>query len=370
MQTVNERLRDESIAHAVWISRYSTGVAARMVKTLNDSDAELTARLLVALDSLEPNSFTVTRLESLLMSVREVNRAAINSMFTSLSGELNELAIYETGYQFSLFDSLLPDFVANAHPLVGISPEALYAAAMARPFQGRLLSEWASDLEADRLRRITNAVRQGFLLGDTNEQIARKIRGHVSKGYQDGALQISRANAASIAKTAVGHLAATARESFASANNDLIKGKQWLSTLDNRTTPQCRIRDRLKYTLDNKPIGHKVSYLQGPGKIHFCCRSTETFILKSAKELGIDVRDVSPAERASMDGVVAGSTTYKEWFLRQPYARQKQIVGETRARLIRDGGMSPDEFYTDKGEWLTLKQLRERDAQAFRSAGI
>lgn len=43
MQTVNERLRDESIAHAVWISRYSTGVAARMVKILNDSDAELTA---------------------------------------------------------------------------------------------------------------------------------------------------------------------------------------------------------------------------------------------------------------------------------------------------------------------------------------
>lgn len=61
MQTVNERLRDESIAHAVWISRYSTGVAARMVKILNDSDAELTARLLVALDSLDPSSFTVTR---------------------------------------------------------------------------------------------------------------------------------------------------------------------------------------------------------------------------------------------------------------------------------------------------------------------
>ncbi len=73
MQTVNERLRDESIAHAVWISRYSTGVAARMVKILNDSDAELTARLLIALDSLDPGSFTVKRLESLLASVREVS---------------------------------------------------------------------------------------------------------------------------------------------------------------------------------------------------------------------------------------------------------------------------------------------------------
>lgn len=55
-------------------------------------------------------------------------------MFTSLSGELNELAIYEAGYQLSLFDSLLPDFVADVHPLVGISSDALYAAAMARPF--------------------------------------------------------------------------------------------------------------------------------------------------------------------------------------------------------------------------------------------
>ncbi|EFC0135560.1 hypothetical protein CWT52_004018, partial [Escherichia coli] len=161
MQTVNERLRDESIAHAIWISRYSTGVAARMVKTLNDSDAELTARLLVALDNLGPGSFTVTRLESLLVSVREVNRTAINSMFARLSGELNELAIYEASYQLNLFDPLLPDFVADIHPLIGISPDTLYAAAMARPFQGRLLNEWASDLEADRLRRITNTVRQG-----------------------------------------------------------------------------------------------------------------------------------------------------------------------------------------------------------------
>jgi hypothetical protein len=80
---------------------------------------------------------------------------------------------------------------------------------------------------------------------------------------------MSRANAASIAKTAVGHLASTARQSFASANDDILKGKQWLSTLDNRTSKDCRIRDRLKYTLDNKPIGHKVPYLQGPGKSTF-----------------------------------------------------------------------------------------------------
>ncbi len=70
-----------------------------------------------------------------------------------------------------------------------------------------------------------------------------------------------------------------------------------------------------------------------------------------------------------MDGVVAGDTTYRNGFASALH-QTKTDCGETRAKLIRDGGMSPDEFYTDKGEWLTLKQLRERDAQVFRKAGI
>lgn len=364
MATANDKLQDESLAHAIWVSRYSTGVANRMITILNDSDAELTARLLVAIDTLDAESFTVSRLQALLVSVRAINKDAIQSMYAALTTELQELAKHEATFQMSLFQFAIPDDVLALHPLVGISPDAVYAAAMGRPFQGRLLSEWASNLEADRMARISNTVRQGFLLGDTQEQIAKKVRGHANRGYQDGALQMSRANAASIAKTAVGHLASTARHSFAAANDDILKGKQWLSTLDNRTSKDCRIRDRLKYTLDNKPIGHKVPYLQGPGRIHFCCRSTETYILKSAEELGIDVRELPEGTRASMDGQVAGDTTYSEWLQRQPFSRQKEILGETRAKMMRDGVIKYDEFFTDKGEWLTLEQLRERSVLA------
>jgi hypothetical protein len=32
--------------------------------------------------------------------------------------------------------------------------------------------------------------------------------------------------------------------------------------------------------------------------------------------------------------------------------------------------MSPDEFYNDRGEWLTLDQLRSKDEQAFRNARL
>jgi hypothetical protein len=70
-------------------------------------------------------------------------------MHAGLSAELQELAQHEAGFQLSLFQFAIPDDVLALHPLVGISPDAVYAAAMAQPFQGRLLSEWADNLEAD-----------------------------------------------------------------------------------------------------------------------------------------------------------------------------------------------------------------------------
>lgn len=74
MATINEVLRDELIAHSLWVSRYSAGTASRMVKILNQSDAELTSRLLVAMDGLPAKNFTVGRLEALLGSVRSINQ--------------------------------------------------------------------------------------------------------------------------------------------------------------------------------------------------------------------------------------------------------------------------------------------------------
>lgn len=359
MATVNESLRDEAIAHSVWISRYATGVANRMVKLLNETDADLSSRLLDALDKLPPDSFTVTRLESLLGSVRGLNQQAIALMLTGLQDELLALAKNEVSYQMSLFDSLLPSQVLSRYPMQGITADMVYAAAMSQPFQGRLLSEWASNLESDRLARIVNAVRRGYLAGDTVETIARSVRGHANKDYRDGALQMSRANAASIAKTAVNHLAATARNSFTGANSDIVKGKQWLSTLDNKTSHDCIIRDLLRYTLDNKPVGHKVPYLQGPGKIHFCCRSTETLILKSWRELGIDIDEMDEGTRASMDGQVPGKTSYLEWLRRQSPQRQDDVLGAERGLMFRAGEIDLADMFTDKGEWISLERLKQ-----------
>lgn len=370
MATVNDKLSNETIAHMLFVSRYSTGVAKKMVKILNEGDAELSARLMIALEELDPDSFTVRRLESLLGDVRKVNEQAVRSMLVGMQDEMRVFAEYETGYQLDLFNSIIPNEILERFPLMGISYEQVYAAAIAKPFQGRLLKEWASTIESDRITRLTNAVRIGYLQGDTVDSIVRRIRGTKAAGYQDGILQVSRGNAATLIKTAINHTAATARKKFAENNADLITAKQWSSTLDNKTSKWCRVRDRLKYTLENKPIGHKIPYLQGPGKIHFNCRSGETFITASWQELGFKKGELSGATRASMNGQVPAETTYGEWLQNQSAYRQTQVLGPIRYKLMKDGGMNYDTFYSDKGEWLTLAQLRDIDAKAFEEAGL
>jgi len=134
----------------------------------------------------------------------------------------------------------------------------------------------------------------------------------------------------------------------------------------------CRIRDGKQYTQgDHKPIGHKLPWLSGPGKAHWGCRSTSSPVVKSWKELtGVDVAEFTPSQRASMDGAVPEDTTYADWIKKQSASRQDEILGPARGKLLREGGLSLDRFANDRGRWLTLSELEERNASAFKRAGL
>ncbi|MDU2488377.1 MAG: hypothetical protein E7D17_12350 [Citrobacter freundii] len=365
VRSVNDRLQDETIAHGLYVTRYGNGVARRMVALLSKMDNDLAARLLVLLDGKRADTYSARRLASLLAGVRDLNQQAYEPVNDALARELRRYVEYEAGYQLDLFSSIIPKQILTHVPLQSIAPEQVYAAAVAQPFQGRLLKEWGQKLEADRLDKITNAVRSGFLQGETVEQIVRRVAGTPNLNREDGVIHASRRDLAVVTRTAVNHMAATARQEFAQTNSDIVKAKQWSSTLDTHTSQWCIIRDRKLYTLDGKPLGHVVPYLRGPGKIHFCCRSCEILITKSWEEMQIASGELSNATRASMDGQVPAHTSYAEWLVRQPYARQEQVLGVTRVRMLRDGKITVPEMFNDAGEFLTLDELRRVDASAF-----
>lgn len=357
----NEVLQDKAINHAHDLQRFSVGVIQRMIALLNRSDAALTAQLTQALMQLERESFTVQRLEAVLGSVKQINAQAYDALYKALLPEMHGLAGVEAASQVATFKGAIPAIIQIKAPVTAITGEQVYAAALSRPFQGRLLKDWASDLETSRLTQIRNAVRQGYVQGQTTAEIIQKVRGTKAKRYADGLLDRPRHEAAAVVQTALSHTAQTARQAMTDANADLVKATMWLSTLDNRTSAICRIRDGLNYTADtHKPIGHHVPWGEGPGRIHFNCRSVSVPVLKSWRELGIDIADMPPGTRASMDGQVPADLTYSQWFAKQSTARQEDILGPARFKLLREGKVTFDQFYNDRGRWLTLAELAAR----------
>lgn len=360
--TANAALADAAVDHAVDLQRYSNGVIYRMIAVLNRADARLMAALTEALMQFDAATFTVERLEALLHSVRAINAEAYAALDAALSQELRELAAVESAANAAQLRAALPSVVQLRFPVAAVSAEQVYAAAMSQPFQGRLLRDWARALEAGRLDQVKAAVRAGYMDGQTSAEIIRRVRGTRAGRFEDGILSRPRREVATIVQTALSHTAQSARQASYDANADLVKAVRWVSTLDSRTSPMCAARDSKQYTADgkHKPIGHTIPWLQGPGRLHFNCRSVSVPVLRSWRELGIDADEMPAGQRASMDGAVPAEMTYAQWFARQSAARQDEIVGPERGRLFRAGKVTFERFTDNRGRFLTLAQLRAR----------
>lgn len=354
-----ESALDEIIRHNIDLTRYSNHAVRRMLGILNRADSDIFAVLIAALERLPAQSYTVEYLEAMLGSVRALVAQAREAATVDLGGSMRDLAGLEADWQFTLYRNSLP-ITTN---LAQVTAEQAYVAAYSRPFQGRLLKEWGASLEADKMTRIRSAVRMGYLEGKPTAKIVQEIRGTRANKWQDGLIEIDRRHAEAVTRTALSHTAGVTRERFWNANADILGDEVWISTLDGRTSQLCRIRDHLHYDpKTHAPLGHKIPYGAGPGRLHWCCRSTSCRLLAGQKEF--------PGTRASAGGQVEAGTTYGAWLKRQPAAVQDDVLGTTRGALFRRGDLTIDQFSNDKGKLLTIDQLRERNAEAFALAGV
>src|SRR5699024_7714134 len=108
-------------------------------------------------------------------------------------------------------------------------------------------------------------------------------------GYKDGLMEVTSRQAKTIVRTTVQHAAMQGKAEFANDNADIIKGEKWLSTLDGRTSSQCRSLDGVVFELGKGP--------RPP--LHHNCRSTVLIVLKDKYAGRGNIN-----KRASKDGPV------------------------------------------------------------------
>jgi SPP1 gp7 family putative phage head morphogenesis protein len=354
---LNDELLDASVAHSIDQTGYGNHVVRRMLTILRKTDIDLFAKLEIALEKIPANTLNIARLEKILIEVRELNTKAYNQIYGEMAVEMEKLTEYEAEYQLSLFKSLPPVELS----LTAINAGQVYAAAMSRPFQGRILRDWASSLEADRLQRIKDAIAIGYVENETIAQTVKRIKGTKALNYKDGLLEVDRRHLEAVVRTAVNHIANFSRNAFMNENADLLRGYRYTAVIDGRTSLICSSRDGNVYGIDKTKPSLPA---------HFNCRSVYVPVVKSFKELGFDTEELPASTRSSMNGQIPDDITYEAWLKKRPASFQDEVLGATKGKLFRTGEIKLDRFVSRQGHIYSLDELRKRDASAFTKAGL
>lgn len=393
MKTSNEEFLDAMLRHQIFLLRLSSTMRNRILERLSESETQLEEMILVGLAAentlLTQESYR--KLEKLRKRIARVRGEAWTQAIKTFRDDLFELAVKEPETLQKIINTTIPVVLQYDTPDV----QTLKSIVTARPFQGRVLRDWGANMSDNELRLITNAIQNGMIAGESNRTIVNRVIGTARVNGIDGVLEQSRKGVDIIARTAVMHVANSARRELIKLNADIITKEQFVATLDSRTTAVCRANDNKVFIFGKGP--------QPP--LHIGCRSlrvqyfdqdvlsqrptkptSEKLLLSEfTKENGLpNIKkrgdlprgfkgkyDAFKRQRVrEMVGRVPAETSYGQWLKGQSNAFQEEVLGIKKAKLFREGGLSLDKFVDRSGKELTLGQLADRHKRAFVAAGL
>lgn len=357
MANVSDAILDSITGHSVDLLRVDASIRKKITKQLKALEKSLVQELeKAALDEITRTPYKMKRLQKLLEVTKKTIKSAYKGIDKDLTGELAGLAEVSELQAVDAINKAIEVDVLS----VGMSQEMMESIVSESLIQGAPSAEWWSR-QADNLQiRFKDTVREGMLRGDTTPEIVRKIRGTRARKYKDGIMDMTRRQAESVVRTSVQTVANNARKATYQNNDDIVKGVEWVSTLDGRTSTICRAYDGLQWDMDNKPVGHNKE-LKGP-PAHWSCRSTLTPVLRSWKELGAKgkFKEIPESTRASMDGQVSAGLTYEGWLKKKPEAFQIGVLGRAKYDLWKAGKVSFVDLVDQRGNELSVEELKQK----------
>ena len=360
MVAISEELKNIEIRNQVLLEGLKEGEHRKFSKFLRELSIQITKRLQSEKETIRSKR----RLQILLKDLTEIQKIIYTEYTDLLSSDLEEITIDQSEFEVQALNKVVKNFDS-----VTPAPAQLLVSARVIPMsvQGLttkpLLQPFIKDWTTKSINRVNTIVQQGFSQGKTVNQMALEIRGTKKQKFEDGELaKINRDNRA-IVRTSVQHVASVGRTETMLQNSDVVKGYQWVSTLDSRTSSQCRGLDTVEFKIGQGPLP----------PLHINCRSTTVAVLDERFDF-LDENTKRPAVGEKKIGQVAADKSYYEWLKTQSAIFQNSIIGPTRGKLLRNGGISANEFARlslDKNfQPLTLEEMKAKRPEVFEKANV
>ena len=275
--------------------------------------------------------------------------AKLTPDLTSVNDDLVQLGISEASYVANGINGAIGIDLVSKLPTDRTVQKIVNTSLM----DGLTISEWLGKQDKAFQETLTKQIRLGVIEGETNPQIVSRLK---------SALDIkNNNNVKTIVRTAVATVTNQVRMETYKENEDIFKGWEWNATLDSRVRPEHLLLDKSAWSLDGKGLnekGKKYKFRQAPDGWN--CRCVLLPIVKSFKELGIPLDEVSKGTRSSIDGYVSSNLSASDWFENKSKTFQKEYLGIGRYELYKDGKITLSDLLNQQGRYLSVSELKDK----------
>lgn len=354
---IADQIADRLLSQDIDLARFEAGERRMVLRLLSQLRKDIIA-LLAGNDPSAPktSAFQRARLEKMLPEVESAIKGAYRSISRQLGSDLGEVALSSGQATAQTVNATVGADLMTS----GLSESALKALLDTVALEGAPVQEWWERQAGFLRQRFHDEMRQGLLINEQLSQLMRRVR-----GFWPGAER----SAERIVRTSLISTQNAARNAVYEANDDVLKGVQWLATLDTRTCPICRALSGKVWTVpDHRPVGHNTPW---PGPLaHWQCRCTQVPVVKAAAQLmrargqrlERQIRELETGKRRALDGGVATDLTFNDWLRIQPETKQRAILGTGRFDLWKRGRLRLDQMISQDHRILTLDQLKAKAA--------
>ena len=330
MPTTNEKIRDALLRYAHYVETLTDRQLRQLEKVLMDSINDINDQITrMGLAGTNLNVWERTRLLTLREEIEKVLAATTSRMSDQIEDNFRQIAFTATDEVNNILRASIPkDLIVmfNAVPLAQVI-EFIDAPTGGFLWRDRMIQRYK-----ELLIPMDNIISRGIMQGWSVPQMVKQFKTLVSNEWKKGAWE-------QIIRTEVVRIGNAVNLATYKQNSDIIKGVQWLATLDEKTCSICA-------ALDGKFWELRTFDLYIPA--HPRCRCVLVGITKSWRELGFDVDELPPGTRASMNGQVPSTMNYSEWFGTQSAFFQRNWLGNKRYELWKNGKLEFEDFLDSK----------------------
>jgi len=386
----------ELYRNAIDLNRFSNGVAKRIAVAYNDLVLDAVDQFR-GIDELAAPA-KAARLRAILAQLKQSLEGWAESSTAIAIEELQGLTVLQSEFVTEELRRALPVELRDQIRSVQISPQFAQSVATVDPTainvvslsddlqaavtgapqtfsltaaqgttitlpNGKVLEKSFRGLAESQADLFAMTVRNGLLIGESTDKIAKDLKGTLRFGQPGSARQIAQAGGKvtamanrqvmALVRTSLNQVANEASQQVYEANQDVTKRYRYVATLDSRTSPICRALD-----------GQEFEYGKGPKPPqHFNCRSTTVPVI-DYEALGFT--PPAPGKRAAQGGMVPANQSYGQWLNSQSKETKADILGPEKVpyfnRLARKYGPTDAirKFVSQDGSELTLDELKRR----------